>query len=684
MLNEITKIHRVIVEKGGCFTSKECETIAAALEVDNVSLLAMLEAIRKDLNPQKFVLNLKDAERFQLLRNALQKNAEHVLLKKIAPELAVLADNFKKPQADGEACQKSINRVRSLIQPYADRVPKLVKYLNEYADLCETNFLNVLKLKVLRINLRFLPLLKEANELFESCEDTADEKNYWEMAERLYLKYPSLFKEEVYYFSVIRGILDAFYRKAGKNAIILNIPERISLQEESAPEEVVAVEEKQEEAAETVAEIAEISTELQDSDIEAVVEEVPETVVVEEVIVDESVVDVIQEEPGYQPTEDVVAENAIEETLAPVAVVTESIADTVESVTENAKPVLETTEPVSETTELVSETAESVSETAELVSETTEPVSETAEPISETTESVSEASEPVLETTESISNSVESVAETVEPIVEPAEPIVEQAVVEPEKSEVVLKEAAPEVNAEPAKPTTNLIQNKKEQVSSPDTITEKKEKSPDIPKKSKKPIYILIGVLILLILIAVGVYFVSQGSKKTSSVAPAFTPDSITVADTLTAAPVVATEATSAPKVKEKKAEKAIQPKEQPQKTQPKSQPEKQPEKQPDMKKNAEKPVQAVEPAKAETPVKGNTLDAAREATLNGDFKKAFEIYKSLANAGNAEAQYCLGLMYETGKGVDVDIFEAVIWFRKAKAKGFALAERKLMELGYN
>lgn len=67
LLDEITKIRRVIIEKSGKFTLKECESIAAALEVDNVSLVAMLEAIRKDLFPQKFVLKLKDAERFQLL-----------------------------------------------------------------------------------------------------------------------------------------------------------------------------------------------------------------------------------------------------------------------------------------------------------------------------------------------------------------------------------------------------------------------------------------------------------------------------------------------------------------------------------------------------------------------------------------------------------------------------------------
>ena len=53
LLDEITKIRRVIIEKSGKFTLKECESIAAALEVDNVSLVAMLEAIRKDLFPQK-------------------------------------------------------------------------------------------------------------------------------------------------------------------------------------------------------------------------------------------------------------------------------------------------------------------------------------------------------------------------------------------------------------------------------------------------------------------------------------------------------------------------------------------------------------------------------------------------------------------------------------------------------
>lgn len=269
LLDEITKIRRVIIEKSGKFTLKECESIAAALEVDNVSLVAMLEAIRKDLFPQKFVLNLKDAERFQLLRSTLQKNVEHVILKKIAPELAVLAENFKKPQADSEVCQQAINKLRIQIKPYAEKVPKLVKYLNEYADLCEANFLNVLRLKVLRINLRFLPLLKEANNLFDTCDNTSDKELYWKMAEQLYLNFPSLFKEEVYYFSIIRGILDAFYRKSGQETIVLDIPAEISLIEEGQPEEVEAIEEKPEEVLE---EIEEKNTEIADELVEPAIE----------------------------------------------------------------------------------------------------------------------------------------------------------------------------------------------------------------------------------------------------------------------------------------------------------------------------------------------------------------------------------------------------------------------------
>ena len=555
LLDEITKIRRVIIEKSGKFTLKECESIAAALEVDNVSLVAMLEAIRKDLFPQKFVLNLKDAERFQLLRSTLQKNVEHVILKKIAPELAVLAENFKKPQADSEVCQQAINKLRIQIKPYAEKVPKLVKYLNEYADLCEANFLNVLRLKVLRINLRFLPLLKEANNLFDTCDNTSDKELYWKMAEQLYLNFPSLFKEEVYYFSIIRGILDAFYRKSGQETIVLDIPAEISLIEEGQPEEVEAIEEKTEEVLE---EIEEKNTEIADELVE----------------------------PAIEQTE----------------------------------PEVEQVEPEIESVE---------SEPAEVVSE---PIEDKPEPIED---------KPEL---------AEADVKQVEPEVVQAEPEMKQS--EP----VVVESNQPEIKSpEP-------------EVKQPDP--ERKEEAPAIQKKSRKSIYI-IGGCIFLILVLICLYFVFASKPKPVVAPPAVVTDTITVVqDTTTVAPVATPEETPVKAVGQQK--------------QPKVEEQPQPKAQPEAKTPVNEPQQQAEPEKTEKKAQTNSLEAAREATQNGDYKKAFDIYKSLANAGNAEAQYCLGIMYETGKGVDIDIFEAVMWYRKAKAKGFSMAERKLLELGYN
>lgn len=578
LLDEITKIRRVIIEKSGKFTLKECESIAAALEMDNVSLVAMLEAIRKDLLPQKFVLNLKDAERFQLLRSALQKNAEHVILKKIAPELAILAENFKKPQADSEACQQAINKLRTQIKPYAEKVPKLVKYLNEYADLCEANFLNVLRLKVLRINLRFLPLLKEANGLFDACNNTSDKELYWKMAEQLYLNFPSLFKEEVYYFSIIRGVLDAFYRKSGQEPIVLDIPAEISLIEEGQPEaeEVEAIEEKPEEALEGI----------------------------EEVVLEESVpvvesVDIQEEEIEEKNTE---------------------IAD------ELVEPAMEQTEPEIEQVEPEIESVES--EPAEAKSEPTEDKPELAE----------------------------ADVKQVEPEVVQAEPEIKQS------DPVVVESTQPEVKSpEP-------------EVKQPDP--ERKEEAPAIQKKSGKSLYI-IGGCVLLILVLICLYFVFASKPKPVVVPPVVVADTITVVqDTTTVAPVVTPEETPVKAVEQQKQPKVEE--------QPKAEEQPQPKAQPEAKTPVNEPQQQAEPEKAEKKAQTNSLEAAREATQNGDYKKAFDIYKSLANAGNAEAQYCLGLMYETGKGVGIDIFEAVMWYRKSKAKGFALAERKLLELGYN
>ena len=628
LLDEITKIRRIIIERDGRFTLRECEKIAAVLEVDNVSLVAMLEAIRKDLLPQKFVLNLKDAERFQLLRTALQKNAEHVLLKKIAPEWAVLAENFKKPQADGEACQMAINKLRNQIKPYTDKVPKLVKYLNEYADLCEAN---LLKLKVLRINLRFLPLLKEANEWFAACDNTSDKDAYWKIAEQLYLNYPSLFKEEVYYFSVIRGILDAFYRKAGKEPVLLDIPVEISLLEE-------------------------------------VEQNIPE-------------IELIAAEPDLHDFEQ---EQPVPESI-PVQEEAESQQDDSERLEENvgqAEQIVPEAEPAEPETELIVSDPEPIQ--SEVTSAEVEVDSSEVEVGSSGTEVEPDQPEVVGDDSEvkqsgPVAETVEPEVQPVEPEVKPVEPEIEQSEIGAEATESEMKEPeveAKQLDSEVKQPDSETKQPEPEtkqpepEIKQPEP--ERKEDIPDVQKKSKKPLYI-IGSCVLLVLVAVCVYFVTRTKSEQPPVTPVVVADTTAVAeDTVATAPVVAPETTPAPK--------AVEPK----KEEPKAEQQPQSKPQPETKTPADKPEQQAEPAKVEKKVQANSLEAAREATQNGDYKKAFDIYHSLANAGNAEAQYCLGLMYETGKGVGIDIFEAVMWYRKSKAKGFALAERKLLELGYN
>ena len=71
-------------------------------------------------------------------------------------------------------------------------------------------------------------------------------------------------------------------------------------------------------------------------------------------------------------------------------------------------------------------------------------------------------------------------------------------------------------------------------------------------------------------------------------------------------------------------------------------------------------------------------LENANQAYDDGDYKKAFEIYKTLAEQGKPEAQYNLGLMYENGQVVPQDYAQAVKWYRKAADQGYSLAQNSL------
>jgi TPR repeat protein len=60
------------------------------------------------------------------------------------------------------------------------------------------------------------------------------------------------------------------------------------------------------------------------------------------------------------------------------------------------------------------------------------------------------------------------------------------------------------------------------------------------------------------------------------------------------------------------------------------------------------------------------------------DYKAALPYYLQAADAGYAPAQFSLGIMYESGYGVNKNYAEAVSWFRKAAAQGYASAQFSL------
>ena len=63
------------------------------------------------------------------------------------------------------------------------------------------------------------------------------------------------------------------------------------------------------------------------------------------------------------------------------------------------------------------------------------------------------------------------------------------------------------------------------------------------------------------------------------------------------------------------------------------------------------------------------------EASTRGDYQTAFKLWLSLAEQGNASAQFNLGNMYANGQGVKQDDFEAVKWFRQAAEQRDASAQ---------
>ncbi len=64
-----------------------------------------------------------------------------------------------------------------------------------------------------------------------------------------------------------------------------------------------------------------------------------------------------------------------------------------------------------------------------------------------------------------------------------------------------------------------------------------------------------------------------------------------------------------------------------------------------------------------------------------GDYRTAFEEWRALAEAGDAEAQTALAGLYLDGQGAPADAAEAVRWYRRAAEQGDAVAQQNLGDL---
>lgn len=71
-------------------------------------------------------------------------------------------------------------------------------------------------------------------------------------------------------------------------------------------------------------------------------------------------------------------------------------------------------------------------------------------------------------------------------------------------------------------------------------------------------------------------------------------------------------------------------------------------------------------------------LEDGMVAYQEKDYLKAIEVWRPLAQAGDAAAQYRLGVMYAEGRGVAPNDAEAALWFERAAEQGEPMAQYNL------
>jgi len=77
-------------------------------------------------------------------------------------------------------------------------------------------------------------------------------------------------------------------------------------------------------------------------------------------------------------------------------------------------------------------------------------------------------------------------------------------------------------------------------------------------------------------------------------------------------------------------------------------------------------------------PLPAQSVKAGIDAWQRADYPSAIRIWRPLAEAGDADAQFNLGQAYRLGRGVPLDLSVAKIWFERAARNGHIDAETTL------
>ena len=81
--------------------------------------------------------------------------------------------------------------------------------------------------------------------------------------------------------------------------------------------------------------------------------------------------------------------------------------------------------------------------------------------------------------------------------------------------------------------------------------------------------------------------------------------------------------------------------------------------------------------------VEAGQLEDGVSATKRGDYATALRLMRPLAQRGDAVAQFSLGGMFDSGKGVPRDYVQAAFWYRRAADQGVPLAQLSLGMMYY-